>query len=182
MAFLEQFRRKMLEKEVCRISESGKRSPKLCPMKQARSIGILYEVGDEQEYIRITRFVSELQSTKKEVRTLGYISGKIIPHYCYPKLAYDYISKKNINWYYKPYGDKFRDFAKQDFDLLLNLDMKNNLSLHYAAAMSQASMKAGAYDDIFKCVYDFMVYTAQISGTEELTVEIIKNIELIAAK
>ena len=96
---------------------------------------------------------------KKEVRTLGFIDLQDLPHYCYPRLSFDYISKPTMNWYKKPHGDKIKDFMNKDFDILLNLDTTQNSSLTYIYALSKAKFKIGIETSINKEFSDLMIST-----------------------
>lgn len=158
------------------------RSKKITHPADAKSIGIIYNVGEEKDYITITGFVSQLQNDKKEVRTLGWINLKEPPHYCYPRLMFDYITKRNINWYKKPSGEKITDFINKEFDILLNIDTTDNLSLLYATALSRAKLKVGVYSEKKKDYLDLMISLDTTLGISELFEEMMANIAMFAQK
>ncbi|HOY33028.1 MAG TPA: hypothetical protein PKW80_14205 [Bacteroidales bacterium] len=169
-------------------AEIQKKLPKVIRSKQiihpsaAKSIGILYKVGEEKDYLIVTDFFSRLQNEKKEVRTLGWINLKDPPHYCYPRLMYDYITKRNINWFGKPSGEKINDFINKDFDILLNIDTSDNPSLTYAAALSKARLKVGKYSEKNKDYYDLMISLDKPPEVTELIEQMMTNIAMFANK
>ena len=156
------------------------RSKKIIHPSKAKSIGIIYEVGEEKDYLIVTNFVSRLQSEKKEVRTLGWINFKNPPHYCYPRLMFDYITKRNINWYYKPSGEKIMDFINKDFDILLNIDTTQNPSLTYAAALSKAKLKVGLFTEKNREFCDLMISLDKIPEVPLLIEQMMTNIAMFA--
>jgi hypothetical protein len=124
---------------------------------QIRSVGFLYYVPDEHGYVRFTSFIGKIQKQKKEIRALGYLRSKDIPHYCYPRLAFDYFSNRDVSWYGKPGGTKVHDFIKFEFDLLVNLELRDNPYFNYIMALSKARLKAGIYSEKCAKLYDIMI-------------------------
>jgi hypothetical protein len=124
---------------------------------KSRSIGILYKVGEEKDQIEFSNFVNDLKTEKKEVKALGILKYKDIPHYCYPKLSYDYLTTRNINWLRKPTGEKVNDFINKEFDILINFDTTIDLSLNYIAGLSKAKCKVGLFHENNKAIYDLMI-------------------------
>ena len=107
--------------------------------------------------IRVVRANQFLQNEKKEIKALGIVGYKDIPHYCYPKLSYVYLTLTNLNWFRKPTGEKLADFVKKDFDILINFDTTSDLTLQYIAALSRAKCKVGVFNEKHKDIYDMML-------------------------
>lgn len=131
----------------------------------AKSIGILYPLVVVPDYNQVEKFVSELQHQHKEVKALGFVQYKEMANRFLPKLSYDFFSRKQINWYYKPVSDKVRDFILSDFDLLIDLTVEENLPLKFIAGLSHARCKVGRFSDANKQYYDVMI---KISPVERL--------------
>ena len=168
------FRNIDLKRETTRV----KRNKAVCSLSSARSVGVLYIVGEEHDQIILSNFVSELQKGGREVKALGYVNYKDIPHYCYPKLSYDYITRKNLNWFHKPSGEKFRDFISRDFDLLLTLDKSGHPVMRYAAALSKARFKAGVYSREDESIHDLMLVADSINSMPQLMDEMMRYIDM----
>ncbi|MCK9613065.1 MAG: hypothetical protein PHR81_11035 [Bacteroidales bacterium] len=158
------------------------REKKLTHPDYAKTIGIIYTVGEENEYVAITNFVSRLQAGKKEVRTLGWVNYKNLPHYCYPRLMFDYVTKKNINWYQKPLGEKVVDFINKDFDILMNIDNSDNPSLAYAAALSAAKLKVGVFSETNRKFYDLMISLEEKPEPIVLAQQMLEQIAMLGSK
>ena len=98
---------------------------KIVNLKEARSVGILYTLDDVQDYDTVSTFVTELQHDRKEVKALGYVKNKNLISRFLPKLSYDFISRKDINWYFKPIHTKVEDFINKEFDILIDLNLQD---------------------------------------------------------
>lgn len=156
-------------------NESGKsgRNKALIPWDSVKTIGVMYVVPEEAGYVRFTNFISSIQAEKKEVRTLGYCKSKLIPHYCYPRLAFDYFTPKDINWFGKPGGPKVNDFMGSDFDVLINLDLSGKSTFDYISCNAKARLKTGLYREESVACYDFMIRMNTPDHPEELMAQII---------
>jgi hypothetical protein len=166
-----------LKRKTSGDSVKVNREKKLQAWDQIKSVGILYLVPEEKEYVSFTNAVAAMQSEKKEVKTLGLLSHKQTPHYCYPRLAFDYFSRKDLNWFGKPGGAKVQDFISNDFDLLLNLDLKGNPVFDYISAVSSAKLKCGLYRKDSAKIYDLMASREAPADAEALLNDLIALIK-----
>ena len=167
-----------LKKEMARTH----RDKKFNSFVNSRSIGILYMVGEEKDQIEFTAFVTKLKEEKKEIKALGLLKYKDIPHYCYPKISYDYITTRNINWMKKPTGEKVHDFINKEFDILINFDTTRNASLNYIAGLSHAKCKVGLFHEINKPIYDLMIDVQAGCPFQELGQHYINYINMFSQK
>lgn len=181
MGLVQKFQLYLLLSELKKELNHSNRIKKFNGLDSAKTIGIIYQVGEEKDQIEFTGFVGRLQSDKKEVKALGIVPYKNIPHYCYPKLAYDYITTKNLNWFKKPTGDKVKDFIDKEFDILINFDTTNNPTLTYIAGMSKAFCKAGMYKKNNEKIYDLMLENIESLNFIELSDYFMKYINMFSA-
>lgn len=163
------FAQMLLKKELQKVSR--KRMP--AGFGQIRTVGILYIVPEEQEYPVITDFVRFFQENNKVVKALGYTNKDYVPHYCFPKLTYDYFSKKNVNWLGKPANKFVTDFIANDFDLMIDLNTIENFTLSYIGYMNQARFKVGMMNDTNLKHYDLMMHVNENIPLKEYTEQII---------
>ena len=85
------------------LTENKKvRQRQILSLQQARTIGILCEITDENSYKDIFRVFSMLQATGQNVKLIGYINEKEVPFFCLQQLSADYFSNKHLNWYGNP--------------------------------------------------------------------------------
>ncbi len=164
----------VLKRRTAGDSVKSRRSKKLQSWEAIRSIGILYHVPDEAAYVRFTNYIATIQSAKKDVKTLGLYAGKEIPHYCYPRLSFDYFNRKDLNWFGKPGGIKVNDFINTEFDLLVNLDLSSAKVFDYIVGVSKARLKCGRYHTDTVALYDFMISDSHPDSPETLMDEIIE--------
>jgi hypothetical protein len=167
-----------LKKELARST----RNKKFLSFENSRSIGLIYKVGEEKDQIEFSAFVNRLQNEKKEIKALGILKYKDIPHYCYPKLSYDYVTTRNINWMRKPTGEKVYDFIHKEFDILINFDTTMDLSLNYIAGLSNAHCKVGVFHENNEAIYDLMINTDINCPFKELAEHYLTYINMFSQK
>ena len=124
---------------------------------QARRVGILYMVGDVPDYDKVSEFVSQLQQEHKEVKALGFISSKNLISRFLPKLSYDFFSKKDVNWFYRPIHKTVKDFMEKEFDLLIDLSLADSFPLKYISGLSKAICRVGRFSEDNSPYYDLMI-------------------------
>lgn len=156
----------LLKKEL----QKARRNRRPAGFKNIKTVGILYIVPEEKEYPFITDFVKFFQENNKIVKVLGFTNCDIIPHYCFPKLTYDYFTMKNINWYGKPTHKFVDDFINNDFDLMIDLHTNNNFTLNFIGYTSQAKFKVGMMSESNLIHYDLLMNVpSDIELSEYLT-------------
>lgn len=156
-----------------------KRNKILRNYENIRSVAILYSFEDETRYNQVCDMVKDFQNDNKVVKTLGLFNHKNIPHYCFPRLAFDHITPKSSNIYYKPNDEVTTNFIKEEFDLLINLNLDDNLALHYIATLSNSKFKVGKYDERYSMIYDFLFHYNNKKDIYQFKVEIINYLKII---
>jgi hypothetical protein len=126
-------------------------------MHEAKNIGILYKVSNEETHDFVVEFIKSLQDKDIDVKALGFIEYKEIPHFCFPKLKHNFLTKRNINWHYKPTGNEIVDFINKEFDILIDLSMENYLPIQFVLSRTNAKFVVGKYYDNTTHYYDMML-------------------------
>jgi len=126
-------------------------------LEDARRIGILYTLDDVPDYERISAFVSQLQSEHKEVKALGFVKNRNLLQRFLPKLSYDFFSKRDLTWFYKPVHQQVRDFIEKEFDLLIDLSLQDSFPLKYISGLSRAMCRVGKFSENNLDFYDLMI-------------------------
>jgi hypothetical protein len=170
---VKKIRKWLLKRKIANTGKRLAREVKLQPWEHIRTIGIVYEVMEEQDFLRFSRFVTSLQNEKKEVRTFGLVASREIPSYCTTRLNFEYLYRKDRNWLGWPTGLKVNDFVAREFDLMINLDMKCNVVMDYIAGHSKAKLKAAIYRKEMSALYDLMISGDQLSSKEALAGQVI---------
>jgi len=116
---------------------------RVCNINEAKSVGILYNATNPVSFEIIKTFTKVLMQKKIEVSALGYVnSKKLIDHYLYRK-GYDFFTRNELNWFYKPASITVQEFIKRPFDILINLSLENYYPIQYITALSSSSFKVG---------------------------------------
>ena len=115
----------------------------------------------------LLEFINELRENRKKVKLLGFTSERTLPNYYSEKITWDIISRKNINWYYKPVAPFVKSFCDEEFDLLIDLTLEDFKPLIYAATLSKAKFKVGRYSEMNADIYDLMIHADQIQTVPE---------------
>jgi len=119
------------------------RIPATCSVDDAKNIGILYNATEYISFEIIRNLVKELSHDSRKVTVLGYVdSKKLIDHYLYRK-GFDFFSKNDLNWYFRPVSAVVDNFIAEPFDLLINLSLEDHYPIRYIAALSPATGSAG---------------------------------------
>lgn len=157
--------RNLLAKYSYRNDAAGIIHPRIMTnLADARSIGILYVLNDAPDYEIVEKFVTLLQRERKEVKALGYVRNKNLISRFLPKLSFDFFSRKDITWFYKPLHDKVRDFTEKEFDILIDLNLQDFFPLKYISGLSRAKCRVGRYSEENLDFYDLMLETKPDTG------------------
>lgn len=133
-----------------------KRKMHSCNLREAKSIGVLFDATHPFSFEIVKDLVRDLSTTAKEVMVLGYVDSKqMIDHYLYRK-GFEFFTRNHLNWFNKPQSEAVNEFIKKDFDILLNLSLEQNYPVRYIFSLSNAKFKAGRFfaDDLQA---DFMI-------------------------
>jgi hypothetical protein len=136
----------------------GVHDHKMVNLDAAKRIGILYTLDNVPAYEVISEFVTQLQHDQKEVKALGFVRNKNLISRFLPKLSYDFFSRRDINWFYKPIHSKVRDFIEKEFDILIDLSLQESFTLKYISGLSKAFCRVGRYSEENTANYDLLFY------------------------
>ncbi|MCX6278397.1 MAG: hypothetical protein NT004_09905 [Bacteroidetes bacterium] len=126
-------------------------------LKDARKIGILYTLDNVPDYELVSQFVAQLQGEHKEVKTLGFVKNKNLVQRFLPKLSFDFFSKRDLTWFYKPIHKQVRDFIEREFDLLIDLSLYDSFPLNYISGLSNALLRVGKFSEENNDYYELMI-------------------------
>ncbi len=124
-----------------------------------KTIGILFDATNPEDYELIKRYVLYLREHHKRVKALGYFSTKQLPEMANSKLEYDFFSGKELNWFGKPSSVIIQNFINEEYDLLIDLNIKDHFPLKYISALSKAHFKVGKYNEKEMEIYDMMIHS-----------------------
>lgn len=163
------------KKEISKV----RRNRSIQNLKDAKTIGIIYDASDEKTHNIICDFVKYFQENMKVVKAIGYVNYPRLPHYCFPKLSFDYFTKKDLNWFYRPTPQRVHDFINQEYDIVIDLCMKDCFPLHYIAGLSKGKFKVGRYGYKFSGIYDFMLNVEENITHEKFIKECVHYLSIL---
>jgi hypothetical protein len=132
----------------------------VCNINHAQNIGILYNATEYVSFEIIKEFTKKLSQNKSNISILGYVnSKKLIDHYLYRK-GFDFFSRNDLNWYYRPVSAVAEAFLKKPFDLLIDLSLETCFPVQYIVALSPAAFKVGKFSPEEKYL-DLMIDTGK---------------------
>lgn len=134
-----------------------KRNSTFMNMSEAKTIGILFEASNAENFELVKRYVGYLREMRKKVKVIGYFSTKEIPQLTYSKLEYDFFDKKQLNWYVKPSGAVIDNFIEEEYDILIDLNIHEHLPLKFIAGLSKARFKVGKTQQGSAEIYDLSI-------------------------
>lgn len=142
--------------------------------------GILFSVDSEEHYRLVSKFSLLLKKEGvREVKMLGFVNEKKLPSYLSPKLGQDFFLKNELNWYLKPNSVAALNFIHDQFDILIDLTMKELLPLKYILGKSRAHFKVGKGNSGKDFLLDLMINTGEGESAESLTKHILHYLRQI---
>lgn len=159
VAFLEKLRTRIgnyfLGKEVTKINHPRT----ILNMKEAKTIGLVFSCDNTEDMELVKKYDNYLKEMGKKVKAIGYIAAKD-PE---PSKSWwpgqEYITRKEINWYYKPEEQFIANFVKEPFDLLIDMNLGRKLPVMFVTASSKAKCRVGRYTEKYMSLYDVMIET-----------------------
>ncbi len=145
MKFAEKFKTNYGLRVLNKKLRNVQRMVKVCNIRDARQVGIIYNATEFVSFEIIKDFAKELSQQKINLSILGYVdSKKLIDHYLYRK-GFDFFSRNDLNWFYKPTSEVVDKFIQQPFDILIDLSLEYYYPVKYIVALSAAGFKVGRY-------------------------------------
>ena len=147
----------------------------------ATSIGILFNVDTESDFILVKQYRKHLQSEFgiQNVSAFGWIESKQLPDYAALHRGFSFINTANVNWYSKPFGEDYKEFISKPFDILIDLTFEAIIPLRYALKKSMARMKVGRYHSNDYKLYDLTFNLSENALLDEYLKQTDKYLKLI---
>lgn len=133
-------------------------------LEQARSVGIVFDATDPEQFDLVKKYVSYLKDMKKKVKAIGFFNKKELPPLTYSKLEYDFFTLKELNWYNFPESLYVKNFIADEHDMLLDLNLMDEFPLRCVSTLSKARFKIGKRSDRNSSIFDMMIETDGTKG------------------
>ncbi|HDR67576.1 MAG TPA: hypothetical protein ENN61_00845 [Bacteroidaceae bacterium] len=147
------------EKILKRQKKRIERQTQVHNFKTAKSAYIIFDASSEGSFAVIKDFRKFLVSQNITCSSIGFVNRKEVPSQLLFWENFDYITKKEINWYNKPGGEIAEAFYKAVPDILFDLTFEPPLEVQFLVQLSKASFKIGRFTED-ENDYDLMINTA----------------------
>ncbi len=139
-------------------------------LAMAVKVGIIYLVADETAHNQVRNYVKKLKEELglTKIMAMGFYQGKEIPFFLHAKLNFDVFGIKDLNWYRIPHGNVVQNFIAEEYDVLIDLTVRDQLPLQYILAKSKARFKVGRLSDTNAHFLDMMIDTAGADSLPQL--------------
>lgn len=145
--------RSFLQKRTERLLSKNQSLGNTASYQDAKSIGILFTQADRNKYLAIKNLAKRFKNDGKQVEVLCYLE-KGGENYDF---LYDYITSNDISLWGKMQSVSALKFAKNTYDYLFYLDLKQNLYLENVLAMTKACCRIGFYKQENDGLLDLMI-------------------------
>lgn len=127
-------------------------------LDKARSIGIIFNAKDERTFKLIREFANKLRGGGlRTVKALGFVPKAEVASFLQSSQDFDFFTREDFNWYYKPQGRKVVGFISEEFDILIDLRITKFIPLLFIIGLSRAKFKVGRFGKGFQDFYDLMI-------------------------
>lgn len=170
MSFLKKTRLRLGEYFLKKQSQGTSRELKAINLKQAKSVGVIFDAGKKEDRKIISDFLRPLADRGVKYSILGYIPDIKDQNDYISDQTYTFFSVKECDWLFRPITEEINHFIGQKFDILLFFAEKDYFPLKWVLRLSSAKFKAGA-EGYYHEDLDFMINT-EITSTAQLLKEI----------
>ncbi|TND08932.1 MAG: Uncharacterized protein FD123_1786 [Bacteroidetes bacterium] len=164
MAFGDSIKKMIGERALRAEMKNIARQRAALSIDQAKSIGIVFEYTNAEDFDLLKKYVLYLREMKKKVRAIGYYAMKELPQFPYSKLEFDFFGKKSFAWNGKPADPILANFVEEEHDILLDLNMNDLLPLRYLTAVSRARFKVGRWEEDDHDLHDMLIDSPPAKG------------------
>jgi len=122
----------------------------------AKYVGILCSPQDEVSTGYLKTFLHSLSQKGIKYSVFGYFDGNDIPeNFLYWK-EMDFITRKDLNFFFLPQTPIVNKFINEPFDMLISCNIANYFPIEYISQLSVARCKVGIMSENESC-YDLMI-------------------------
>lgn len=144
-----------------------------------RSIGIVWNASNHEDFQALARFHQKMQERNIEVKILGFYNGKHLPDQ-YTAIRYlTCLRKSETNIFYIPESSESQAFINRNFDILIDINFEKIFQLLYVTKLSKASLKVGLFDPEADTPFDMMMEIMSPVKVDEYLNQVIQYLEMI---
>ncbi|MCX8491673.1 MAG: hypothetical protein ORN54_11455 [Cyclobacteriaceae bacterium] len=123
------------------------------PYKQAKSVGIVFSIKDQQTSTDIKEFIHILEQDGKQVKVLEFLPTKKENY----ESLFDFFSIEDLSFLGKINSEHAINFSKTSFDFLFYVDVNSNSLVLDLLARSKAHCRIGRYCEEESPYFEMMI-------------------------
>ncbi len=183
MELFETLRQNVGNRILLKKNSRVKRSAFYSNISLIKTIGIVWDSSEPEEFPYLSAFYQRLHERNIDVRVIGYYPYKALPDK-YTAIRYlSCIRREEVNFFYIPVTSEALEFIESRFDILIDINFKKVLPLHYISSLSMARLKIGLYEgDEISDSFDLMMEMQKPVNIETYLNEIIYYLEMIKSE
>nr|WP_075589997.1 hypothetical protein [Labilibacter marinus] len=134
-----------------------------CNLKQAKSVGLIFNSTIEKDRQTIKKIESDLKDLNIKVEVMGFSPLKPNGDTLIGDTNHHYIGIKDFNWFYKPKNELIAQYTNNSFDILIDLYQEEQFEHEYILKTSLAKFKVGCAH-LDKGLHDLMIDVGDKKG------------------
>lgn len=149
-------------------------------LKNARSIGIVWDASRPDEFRILSQFHQKMQERNIEVKIIGWYPEKILPDKLTAIRYLSVIKRENLNFVYVPISQEANEFMNRKFDIVIDLNFENIFPLAYISSLSVAGLKVGIFEEnnkVHQC--DMMLQMSKKTDKGEYLAQVVHYLEMV---
>lgn len=115
--------------------------------KSASSATIVFDALIPDSFSIVKDFTKYLKESGIETKVIGFVAQKEVPQEMLLWANFEFITKKEINWYGRPGGPVAEAYFTSDPDILFVFNFDQNLSMDFMSQLSRAKFKVGFFTE-----------------------------------
>ncbi len=146
---------KIQNKLLQRKANSVIRKVKYSSLATAKSIGIIFDATDEENYLKSIQFIKTLNKNQIQTQAIGFLKKRDTENHLPLHPGVRYTPYSSITPYSKIKDKNVRYFLSKEFDILISLNLEKNFSIKLLIALSKAKLKVTQFSEPY--LYDIQI-------------------------
>ena len=157
MNFIQKIRIRFGSLRLARKYKKSKRIKSTFNFDTAKTVGVILNASNQTSYENARSFVEYLKEKDIKVFALGFVESVEVLDFFTKHDDFQFFSRKNLNWYYKPRDPVVDEFLARELDIFIDLSITDYFPIQYVVALSKAKFKIGRVSPYKLQFFDFTI-------------------------
>lgn len=160
-----------------RLVKNSNRCAIVCPLGQAKTIGISFTVNNQDELEKIRKILKRLAERNIQTYALGYIPVKKPNDFYLSQKSFNFFSDSDLDISLIPKSESVKEFIDTKFDILIDFGSEGYFPMNYMINVSKAAFKVGWFGN--NQPFDLMLNIDKKAGVEYYFDQVLHYLEKI---